>query len=363
MILMEQTAISSNASSQSFSARIIRFLGIILTLGLTLAFIVAYSTQYFSDSVYTELNTYYSPAVAGIAFIMIFLRAYTSPKGANSRKAYFGITLAVFFYLLGEVFYILPGVADNYPSIADLFWAIGTIFFIDELFFIVSVINVRFSKKQLTFIYGLTALSVVTIIIFAFGEVIVQPYITERMVALDSSLEVYTPFMKAMDLFYFTGDVLILFGTIYVTFGLFSKTGFKLSFKHLAWIFLILGNVSMIFGDTFYSYFNLKGALTINLGSFYTLILNPGDHSIDNVLYVFQYMFWALSFSLFPEYLSRSFSSTVEQEFIPVETKENMDFTVPSVSDALSDTPPTVSNTLSLSEEPQPSGDQNMESG
>ena len=69
-----------------------------------------------------------------------------------------------------------------------------------------------------------------------------------------------------------------------------------------------------------------------------------------------------MSFSLFPEYLSRSFSSTVEQEFIPVETKENMDFKVPSVSDALSDTPVTVLNPLSLSDEPQPSGDQNMES-
>ena len=288
---MEQTTISSDVSSQSIIVKFLRFIGIIATLGLSLLFIVSYSTQYLPDTFYKKINTYYSPIVAGIAFIMIFLRAYTSPKGANSRKAYFGITLAVFFYFLGEFFYILPGVSDNYPSIADLFWAIGTIFFIDELFFMVSVINVRFSKKQLTFIYGLTGLSIVTLIIFAFGEVIVQPYITEAMVAVDQNLEVYTPFMKAMDLFYFTGDILILFGTIYVTFGLFSKTGFKLSLKHLAWIFLILGNLSMIFGDTFYSYFNLKGALTITIGSFYSHSFLPGDYSIDNLLYVFQYMF------------------------------------------------------------------------
>ncbi len=320
---MAQATISSNESSSPFELKIVRYFGIILTLGLSLLFVVLYSTQMYS-SIYDTLNTYYSPIVAFIAFVLIFIRAQTSPNGANSRRAYFGLSLAVIFYFLGEFFFILPGVSNNYPSIADLWWAIGTIFFIDELFFMVSVINVHFTKKQLTFIYGITALSVVSLIVLVFGAVITQPYNSDPN-------NLYTPFMKAMDLFYFTGDVLILFGTIYVVFGLFSKTGFKISLKHLAWIFLILGNLSMIAGDTFYSYFNLKGPITIFFATF-----TPGQYSIDNLLYVFQYMFWALSFAFFPEYLARSFSHDGEgmaEEFTPLETKKKVDDEMKKISD------------------------------
>ena len=336
--------------------KLIRFICILATLAISLLFIVLYFDQTLPETYYTNVNLWYSPIVSSIAFIVIFLRASSSPKGANSRKAYFGITLAVLFYFLGELTfamqYLQLGDSMPYPSISDLFWAIGTVFFIDELFFMVSVINVHFTKKQLTVIYGITAFSVVAIILFIFGKVITASYSSD-----------YTPFMKAMDLYYFTGDILILFGTIYVTFGLFSKTGFKLSLKHLSWIFLILGNFSMIFGDTFYSYFSLNGTdLVLHFGSFYSFTFLYTDFSIDNLLYMFQYMFWALCFAFFPAYLSRSFSTEdIDEEFIPLETKKNMNFEVPSVAEALNPETPVTTNTLTLSKETTPSENFNTE--
>lgn len=326
--------ISKTTTKQSIKIKIIRYAGILVTLVLSILFTYLYFTQSNTD-LYNTVNLYYSPVVAGIAFVLILARAFSSPSGANSRKAYFGIALAVFFYFLGETTFVIQyfvyGVANGgtmpYPFVADIFWAIGTVFFIDELFFIVRVIKVNFSKKQLTFIYTITAFSVLGLIQFVFGDVITSSYSVD-----------YTPFMKAMDLYYFVGDVLILFATIYVVFGLFSKTGFKLSFKHLSWFFLILGNFSMIIGDAVYSFFGDKGTNLIVKLPFYTITFLNNGYSIDNILYMSQYMFWALCFGFFPAYLSRSFGAVEEyDEFTPIEAKANMDFTVPSVHDSLVD--------------------------
>ena len=341
----------SDDTSQSFKIRTIRYIGILATLGLSIVFFYLYFTQTYPE-IYDTINSqYYSPVVAGIAFILIFFRAYSSPKGANSRKAYWGITLAVLFYFLGEFSFVLQGLSigwDNipYPSIADLFWAIGTVFIIDELFFMVSVINVKFTKKQLTAIYGITALSILSLVIFVFGDVIIHGY--------DES---YTPFMKAMDLYYFTGDILILFATIYVVFGLFAKTGLKFSTKHLSWIFLIIGNISMIFGDTIYSYFGLNGTnLVISFGPLYSFTFIYGNYSIDNLLYVLQYMFWALSFGLFPAYLNRSFTTKyTDDETVPIEIKKNMNFTVPSVNDPIIPEETIIANSLTFNQDQETS--------
>jgi hypothetical protein len=354
-------SILADANSQSKKIKIIRYIGIVATLGISLVYLVLFYTQALSESsIYELLNTYYSPIISGIALILIFFRAYTSPKGANSRKAYWGFTLAVMFYFIAESLFVLQtfGLSSEelkdfpYPSISDLFWAIGTVLIIDEFFFIVKVITVKFSKKQLLAIYGLTALSIVGIVLFVFGDVIRASY--------DES---YTPFAKAMDLYYFTGDVLILFATIYVVFGLFAKTGIKIfSLKHLAWIFLVLGNISMVFGDAFYAYFSWKGeSLVLDFG-FFTINFITGSYSIDNLLYTFQYMFWALSFAFFPPYLNRSFKSdtqTVDEEFIQIDTQKNLDFEVPSVSEALSETVIIAPNPLTFS---QPEGVKNQNS-
>lgn len=327
---MTLPSISTTNSKQSVNVKLIRYVGILATLAFSLLFAYFYFTQANTD-LYNTINLYYSPVVAGIAFVLILTRALSSPSGANSRKAYYGIALSVLFYFFGEttfvIQYFIYGENMPYPFVADIFWAIGTVFFIDELFFIVRVIKVKFTKKQLTAIYAITAFSVLGLIQFVFGDVITASYI-----------DGYTPFMKAMDLYYFTGDVLILFATLYVVFGLFSKTGFKLSLKHLSWFFLILGNFSMIIGDAVYAYFGVKGTdLVINL-PFYTITFLNNGYSIDNILYMFQYMFWALCFGFFPAYLSRSFSEVAEyEEFTPIETNPIMNFTVPSVSESLVD--------------------------
>lgn len=365
---------SSTEGHQTILVKFIRYLCILGTLAITAVFIYTYFTQAYPN-MYDTVNTWYSPVVATIALVAIFVRALSSPKGANSRKAYFGLTLAVLFYFLGEITwsiqYVLYGGANNipYPSISDVFWAIGTVFIIDELFFMVSVIKVRFSKKQLVALYGITVISVVALIAFVFNQVILASYSIY-----------YTPFAKAMDLYYFVGDVLILFATLYVAFGLFSKTGFKISLKHLSFIFFILGNFSMILGDTIYSYFSLTTSnLVIHFSTFYTLTFLNGyystyDYSIYNLFYVFQYMFWALCFIFLPVYLSRSFSENEDiatEEFVPIETKKNMNFKVPSVSEALSDEKTAesdisnVTSTLGLSlgsQDPKPSGESSQNS-
>lgn len=348
---MANIASNTNSTvSQSTKIKVIRYLGILATLVITALFIYYYFTEA-DNTIYDTINLWYSPVVAFIAFVLLLVRAKTSPSGANSRKAYWGLALAVLFYFLGEITYVAQyfyfGDSQPYPYIADLFWAIGTVFFIDELFFIVRVIKVQFTKKQLTIIYTITSLSVVGIILFAFGDIISSGYD-----------EFYTPFMKAMDLYYFTGDVLILFATIYVVFGLFSKTGFKLTLKHLSWIFLILGNFSMIVADTIYTYFSVKGTdLVIQFGSFFSLTykyyspdIYPVSYSIDNLLYVFQYALWALAFGFLPAFLNRSFSNDdeVDEEFEPVETKANMDFTVPSVTEIEQETPIMTAHSFTL---------------
>ena len=112
----------------------------------------------------------------------------------------------------------------------------------------------------------------------------------------------------------------------------------------------------------FYTYY--PNNLTLPFGSFFTLTFINNGFSVDNLFYMFQYMFWALSFIFFPSYLMRSFpggQAVVTEEFVPIETKKNMDFTVPSVSDALSKEKATIVNTLGLdigSHDSQPNSDQ-----
>lgn len=308
-------------TSQSVIIKLIKFFFILIVIAASVAYIYYY---YFAvrttdnNNIYLSINLAYFPLVAGISTILIMLRAISSPPGANSRKAYWGLTLAVLFYFLGEFTYYVRYYSTNgnvlNPGFADIFWVIGTIFFIDELFFMASVIKVHFTKKQLLAICGITAIIVVGLILFAFGSVITEGY------SIDN-----TPYMKALNLFYFTSDILILFATLYVSFGLFTKTGFKLSRRHLAWIFLILGNISQIIGDTVYAYFTQFGNnLVVNILSFhfvyYYTNFNLG-YSPDELMYMLQYMFWAFSFAMFPSFLNRSFSTSAANEFIPLENK------------------------------------------
>ena len=289
---------------------------------MSIVYLYAFYSQNLPISDYENYGMVYFTIIAGICLLLIYIRASTSPKGANSNKVYWGFTMAVFFYFLGELTYSIQIVLyseTTYPSISDLFWAIGTILFIDELFSLISVINVKFSKKHLFYIFSITGLSVLVIIVLAFADVIKASYSTDPEA-------LYTPFMKAMDLFYFTGDTLILFATVYVVFGLFSITGFKLSTKHLSWIFLILGNVSMIIGDTLFSYFEWKGAdFSVSLFNFFTLTLQAGDYRVDDMLYMLQYLFWALSFVFFPPYLNRSFKPIESEEEITSSTEQSTD--------------------------------------
>ena len=108
--------------------------------------------------------------------------------------------------------------------------------------------------------------------------------------------------MKAMDIFYFTGDALILFATVYIGYGIFSISSEKLARVEFAWFFFILGNIAMIVGDTLFSYFSWQEAdfvLTFPIH----IVLGNGDFRFDDMLYLGQYLFWVLSFALFPNYL------------------------------------------------------------
>ena len=336
---MAQTHSTVDDVKQSFKIKLFRYICVLIVLGVAILFLYFNITQ----NNYTLYDTILSDNLPSVilvffALILIFIRALTSPAGANSRKAYWGLTLAVLFYFLGEATFALLamfvyGPDVPYPGLGDVFWVIGTIFFIDELFFMISVIKVKFTKKQLTTIYGITAIVVVGLILFVFGSIITETY--------DLSAGI-TPFSKATDLFYFTGDVLILFATIYIVFGLFAKTGFRLSPKHLSWIFLILGNISMIIGDAVFAYWTETGYssnLVIHLGSFFTLTYFASitingtvyySYTIDNLLYMLQYLFWALSFAFFPAFLNRSFAQPtssqgqdINDEFTPIEPQKH----------------------------------------
>lgn len=274
---------------------------------------------------YATFGLIFFSVISFVAVLLMYIRAKTSIKGTKIRQTYWGFFLAALFYFLGEFTYYIQAVTLEeiaYPSISDFFWAIGTILLIEELISVVSVIDVKYTKRQIILILTLTALAIITLIAFAFWDLITSGY------EIDPDY-LYTPFMKAMDIFYFTGDALILFACIYIGFGVFSISEGKFERNEIAWAFLIIGNVAMIAGDTLYSYFEWKGTdLVLTFFDTTVLYLANNDYRVDDMLYLMQYLFWVLSFALFPDYLKKEeqnqskkgdLAKSVEEN--PVETK------------------------------------------
>lgn len=240
------------------------------------------------------ISTYVFVVLSFFALLGVLALAKDSAK-SELRNTYFGLLIAWFFFLLGEstwfVYANLLNVDPPYPSIGDLFWAIGTILLIEELVSLTPVIGHKFKKKHLLQVYVITGAFIVLIIYLTFGEVLLARF-----------EEGYTPLQKAFDLFYFIGDILILYASIYLVYGILQSKGQNpLGNFPIAWILLTIGMTFMIIGDTTFSYFAWSGIDTW-LGFF----------NLYDLFYLLQYIFWILAIAAFPKVGITSSESSIE---------------------------------------------------
>lgn len=280
---------------------------------------------------YINYGLFYFSILSFFGVLLIYSRVKTTPKDSNVRKTYWGLFIAMLFYFLGEFSFqiqhilAVKGIDPPYPSVSDLFWAIGTILFIEELISVVSVLKVKYSKKQLTMIVSTAIIFILGLIFLSFGDLLLAGY-------SDDPTSLYTPFMKTMDVFYFTGDALILFACIYIGFGVFSITKKTFDRSEIGWFFLILGSVAMIIGDTLYSFFSWKEAdFVVNLFNYHLFTLPNIDFRIDDMFYLLQYLSWLLAFAIFPAFIQQD--EIVEEKELIMEDKGSFIKVSPAITD------------------------------
>lgn len=231
---------------------------------------------------WNTISSYIFVVLSLLAFIAVLLLANNSAE-SDLRNTYWGLVIAWFFFMLGEttwfVYANIINVDPPYPSVGDLFWAIGTILLIEELVSLTPVIGHKFKKRNLLQVYAVTGVFIALIIYLTFGDVLLARF-----------EDGYTPIQKAFDLFYFIGDVLILYASIYLVYGIIQSKGQNpLGYFPISWILLTFGMAFMIVGDTTFSFFAWS-EITVWQGFF----------NLYDLFYLLQYLFWILAMAAFP---------------------------------------------------------------
>ncbi len=293
-------------SLQKYLPSFLAFLASVATIG----WLGLFNSQQITDEfTWSALSTSTITVLIVLAVLILYVSLLGVPKDVPSYETFWGILVAWCFYALGEItwtgYYLIFRIDPPYPSIADLFWAIGTILLINELYLFTTNFKASIKRSQLIKAFIAAGAVILAIYVIAFNNIVLSGYD-----------ETYTPFQKAMDIFYFTADALIIFFSIYIAFALFSsiqsqfKEGF--SFKNVpwGWVVLIIGMFLMIMADTYFTYLEWLG--------------DPTLYRIDDALYVLQYYFWALGALLLPKTMVQE-QQMRENESITSPTSESGD--------------------------------------
>lgn len=261
-------------------------LGILASLITAMWLGLFYTQQISEEFIWSAITSSTISLLILFATISIYLSARSLSKKTPSYDTYWGIFVAWLFYALGELtwtgFNIINRTDPPYPSIADLFWVIGTILLINELYLFTSNFKVSIKRGQLLKAFIGAGIVILALYAIAFNKIVLANFD-----------ETYDPFNKAMDIFYFTADALLVFFSLYIALAITSSTKIaikeKMTHKNVpwGWIFLIMGMFFMIAADTYFTFLEWQG--------------NPGLFRIDDVLYVLQYYFWTLGALLLPQ--------------------------------------------------------------
>ncbi len=210
---------------------------------------------------------------------VVFIATFTS-KELSEKRTYWGLSVAFIFYSLAEtVWTIYPIIIHSElpnPSLADLFWIIGTITLISEIILHQQTLERDLDAKSSIVLFSLVGIIVVGLIVLTFGEnVILQEFVPE---------EGFGPIQKAVAIFYFTGDCLLVYAIGLIAFTHINSKELQ---GQTSWLLLLLGMLSMVIGDTFYT-------------SGVTYIKGTENYLIEDIFYTFQYFFWVLGVATFP---------------------------------------------------------------
>ena len=245
-----------------------------LTIVITNTFL--FVTQHLSAELWWDYISVVNAVIALLATVTMFYTALLCSKQQQLKRTYWGLTLAFLLYFAAETVWAFFEVVINedpaYPSIADVFWIIGTIVLISELMLYAYSTEMEISLLKLIIFYIIISAIIVFLVKIAFWQVAVAGF-----------SEDYRPLQKAVDLFYFTGDCLIIYAIGLIIIRRLNVKGWQ---DDLAWILLLIGMVAMVAGDVFYTYTKLQG--------------NTDPYLIEDLLYSFQYLFWVLGTALFP---------------------------------------------------------------
>ncbi|MFX0210579.1 MAG: hypothetical protein ACFFDT_31655 [Candidatus Hodarchaeota archaeon] len=250
----------------------------ITALGIGLAWLSLFNQEGFGDDEWTDIVVVTIAALSLLATITILNKAIIASPENKSRRTYWGLFLAWFCYFVGEAIYAAYWLhlmeEPPYPGIGDLFWAIGTAIMVSELLIFADSIKATINKKLMYFFFTIVGILVIMLLYLAFWDILLSEFDAE-----------YGPYQKSLDIFYFTADVLIIYTVGFIMLKM-TRARKRLP---LGWIFLIIGMVCMIIADTQYAYKVWK--------------IKPIDwetYSLEDVFFVFQYVFWTLGAAFFP---------------------------------------------------------------
>ncbi len=247
---------------------------VVLTILVTITWLGLFITRQITDEyTWSVINASTLTLLVLFSVGILYLSLSFLHDDDPFHETYWGILIAWIFILLGEftktTSYLVWRASLPYPSVADFFWGMGIILLINELYLFTTNFNADVKREQLPKALLLSGLVIIGMLALVFNQVIFSGYD-----------ELYTPFKKAMDIFYFTADALILFFSIYIAFALISSSRGKLQEISWEWMFLILGMLLMVAGNTYFTYLEWNG--------------NQGPYQLDEVLYVLQHVSWVV---------------------------------------------------------------------